>query len=74
MPQVVGVQDATEARKGGGNRARVKADPGTLTASPSAYSLQSHTEEIIRHLESELCSTKSTLRQCTKSLKAPTRS
>jgi two-component system cell cycle response regulator len=37
-----------EARKGGGNRARVKADPGAMAASPSAYSLQSHTEEIIR--------------------------
>jgi two-component system cell cycle response regulator len=38
-----------EARKAGGNRARVKADPGTQTfTSPSAYLLQSHTEEIIR--------------------------
>jgi two-component system cell cycle response regulator len=38
-----------EARKAGGNRARVKADPGSQTfTSPSAYSLQSHTEEIVR--------------------------
>ena len=41
-------QALAEARKAGGNRARVKADPGSMEASPSAYSLQSHTEEIIR--------------------------